>query len=145
VLPGSVHAEQPGKESGEKPIFIHPIDDDPAGHFEYIATTGFLKSKTPRGKGCIDLLDLNRDENERRAAYRACIEPLVDLLDSVKRSAALPADELAKLKSILQGAAKYSLVGRSALKRCESALEEVFKHPGRGPSGFIRIVPRPRR
>ena len=131
VLPGSVHAKTPGEESGEKPIFIHPFRDDPANHLEYVPTTGFLKSKTTRGKGCIDLLDLNREElvNERRAAYRACIELLADLLDAVKRSVALPADEFARLKSILHGSAKYSLVGRSALKRCESALDEVFKAP----------------
>jgi uncharacterized protein (TIGR02646 family) len=135
VLPGSLHAKRPGKESVEKPIFIHPIRDDPADHLEYVSTTGFLKSKTLRGKGCIDLLNLNREElvNERRAAYRACIELLADLLDAVKRSAVLPADELATLKSIPQGGAKYSLVGRSALKRCESALEEVFKAPQAGP------------
>jgi uncharacterized protein (TIGR02646 family) len=147
VLPGSVHAKRPGKESGEKPILIHPIRDDPACHLEYVPTTGFLKSKTPRGKGCIDLLYLNREElvNERRAAYRACIELLADLLDSVKRSAALPADELAKLKSILQGVAKYSLVGRSALKRCASALEEVFKAPRASPGEFRKTAPRPRR
>jgi hypothetical protein len=48
---------------------------------------------------------------------------------AVKRSTALPAEEIADLKSIPQGAAKYSLVGRSVLKRCESALEEVFKAP----------------
>jgi 5-methylcytosine-specific restriction endonuclease McrA len=146
VLPGSVHAKQPGKESGEKPIFIHPIRDDPADHLEYVPTTGFLKSKTSRGRGCIDVLDLNREElvNERRAAYRACIELLSDLLDAVKRSAALPADELAKLKSILQGVAKYSLVGRSALKQCESALEEVFKVRQEGPGEFRKTAQRPR-
>jgi uncharacterized protein (TIGR02646 family) len=129
LLPGSVHAKQPGKEANEKPIFIHPIRDNPADHFDYVPATGFLKSKTPRGKGCIKLLDLNREElvNERRAAYRACVELVADLLDSVKRSSALPADELARLRSILQGIARYSLVGRSALKQCESVLEEVFK------------------
>ena len=129
VLAGSVHAKQPGQESGEKPIFIHPVNDDPADHLEYVPAAGFLKSKTPRGKGCIDLLDLNREElvNERRTAYRACIELLADLLDAVKRSDPLPAEELGKLKSILQGVAKYSLVGRSALKRCESVFEQVFK------------------
>jgi uncharacterized protein (TIGR02646 family) len=145
VLPGSAHAKQPGKEAGENPVFIHPIRDDPADHLEYVPTTGFLKSKTLRGKACIDLLYLNREElvNERRAAYRACIELLADLLDAVKRSAASPADELVELKSILQGVAKYSLVGRSALKRCESALEEVFKAPHPGPRRVQKDSTRP--
>src|SRR5262249_20904250 len=131
VLPGSLHARQPGQESGEKPIFIHPISDDPADHLEYVPTTGFLKSKTPRGKGCIDLLSLNREAlvNDRREAYSACIVLLGDLLNAVKESAAPPTDKLAKLKSFMHGVAKYSLVCRSALKRCESVLAEAFKPP----------------
>jgi uncharacterized protein (TIGR02646 family) len=136
VLPNSVHAKVPGKESGEKPIFLHPARDDPADHFEYVPTTGWLQSKTSRGEACINLLDLNRDPlvDERREAYSACINLLTDLLNAVKSSTAPPADKLTKLKAILPGVAKYSLVGRSALKQCEGALEEVFK-----------AAPRPRR
>ena len=136
VLPRSAHAKQAGQESGEKPIFLHPAKDDPADHFEYMPTTGWIKSKSPRGEVCIRLLDLNRGPlvDERRAAYRACINLLTDLLDAVKLSTAPPADALPTLKSILQGGAKYSLAGRSALKQCESAVEEVFK-----------ATPRPRR
>ncbi|GEP58605.1 hypothetical protein [Reyranella soli] len=129
VHPGSVHARHPGKEEGEKPIFLHPTKDDPADHFEYIASTGYLKSKSLRGKSCIDLLDLNRGPlcDARKTAYQAYVGLVSDLLHAVKEAEALPARKLADLKATLQGVAKYSLVGRSALKQCEGALQEVFR------------------
>lgn len=129
ITPGSSYARRSGEEAGEKPIFIHPVTDNPADHFEYVPITGFLKSRTTRGKYCIDLLDLNREGlvNERRAAYRACVELLSDVLDAVKKSADPPADELGRLQAVLQGVAQYSLVGRHALQQCRDTLDAVFK------------------
>jgi len=148
LLPGSTHARQPGKEGGERPVFIHPVRDDPADHFEYMPKSGFLFGKTLRGELCIKLLDLNRSPlvEQRQGAYRACVGQLADLLGAMKLFAPLPALVVDELKAILRGVANYSLVGRSALKQCGDTLDEYFNAPragtGRGRKGKAAPAPR---
>jgi hypothetical protein len=129
LRPNSVHATRPGSEAGERPIFIHPVSENPQDHFEYVPSTGFLKSKTARGKHCIDLLDLNRPAlvEQRQEAYQACINRVSDVLNAVKKSEPRAARDVEKLMSIVKGIAEYSLVGRHALNECKLALDGILR------------------
>ena len=93
------------------------------------AKTGFLKPKTERARQIIELLDLNRPDlvDERRGTYKACVELLKDYLDTVKiPDPGARADIMEQLAKITKGFAKYSLVGRHALRECKNAFEQLL-------------------
>ncbi len=54
----SFRASEPGEESKEEPLLLHPVDDDPSKHLS-IDETGVFTADSDRGQACIDMFGLN--------------------------------------------------------------------------------------
>lgn len=69
-------ASEPGEESKERPLLIHPGREDPSGLFDIDVETGTLKARNARAEVCIDILGLNREallEERRREGMDATL------------------------------------------------------------------------
>lgn len=111
-------AQSPGEEAQERPVFLHPVFDDPQQHLALDENTGILYAKTSRGQSCIDLLDLNREgmPEERRMRYLGFQALLCGLLAAVHHHQ----DEdvrhtLRLMRAYKAGQAEFACVGRQAL------------------------------
>lgn len=113
------HARRPSEIKKERPIFIHPVEENPHAHMRFDSLSGELIPKTKRGQLSIDLLDLNREGlcEERKDIYLS--------VPSLALAARLDAEGgnwhafLEKLKIIngyKEGRKPYSWVGRKALQ-----------------------------
>lgn len=73
-----VRAAAPGDElDGELPLLVHPIEDDPAEHFEFV-DTGAVAARSPRGKESLQVYGLNR-EHLREARLGAIADVASDV------------------------------------------------------------------
>jgi hypothetical protein len=125
---GKFRARRPGEETREKPLFLHPglPGFDPDRHFTFDPDTGILGGKSPHGKTCIKLLDLNREglPEERRDVYFGAVlalEKAVELRTALSRADTPRSRKgllkcLTILKSYQNGWKAYSLAGRAALR-----------------------------
>jgi hypothetical protein len=65
-------AQKPGDEAHEKPLFIHPVKEDPGKELDIDATgVLFARDGSARGEACIRILGLNLRElrTERKRVY----------------------------------------------------------------------------
>jgi len=128
-------AGNPGDESQEQPLLIHPVLDDPEKYLAFDTATGviYAKDNNDRGKACIEIFDLNREKlpETRRDVYDnllACMHEAMNALsmgrlDLFKR-------HTQKMRSFKDGAEEYALAGRAAIEqegtRLRLALQEFL-------------------
>jgi hypothetical protein len=112
----------------ETPVFIHPVNEDPAEHLEYDVRTGLLIGRTERGQKCIDLLGLNRDGlvELRRRQYVATLAHVRMVQNAVGTGEAdLAADLLDHAQGCKDGTRPFSLAGRVALREEKARLRRL--------------------
>jgi 5-methylcytosine-specific restriction endonuclease McrA len=121
-------AAAPGEEAAEQPLFLHPAFDDPSEHLVFDADTGILAGKTPRGKLCIELLDLNRDglPEARLNVYTSLKARIFVAINSLQFNAL---DQfLANVKvmnAYKRGEEEYACAGRKALEDLHTQLKAL--------------------
>jgi len=103
-------ATKPGEEKKEKPLLIHPAQEDPSKLFDIEFDTGALIPKNKRAEICIKVLGLNREallQERLQAGMNAtlCIKECQDKKSPAKRYKTVLDDQLA-------GRLPYSLVWR---------------------------------
>ena len=126
----SGRAIKPKQERLERPVFIHPVKDKPLNHFVLDGPSGIIGGKTERGRACIRLLDLNREElpEERRDIYFSTISNLESAIRA-KREGRIN-DFLARLtiiNSYKDGTKPYSWAGRKALEDSPDLVDELLR------------------
>ena len=120
-------AIKPKQERLERPVFIHPVKENPLTHFVLDGPTGIIGGKTKRGRECIRMLDLNRDRlpEERRDIYLSTISNL-DYAIRAKREGRIKdfLDRLIIINGYQNGSKAYSWAGRKALEDRADLLAE---------------------
>lgn len=119
-------ATHPGEEINEKPLFLHPVFDNPEDHFEFDEKTGILGGKTPRAKACLEILGLNRDGliEGRQDAYKNVLARASLALNLAAENLSL--SDLSFLEAYKKGEKPYALAGRKALKVASTRLKRIF-------------------
>ena len=103
----------------EKPLFLHPVLDNPARHLTFDPATGVLGWKTRRGKACVELLGLNRDGliEERQFVYDAAESLVIAALSDVQSGNMDDARRrIERMEEFRTGRRAYSMAGRKALR-----------------------------
>jgi hypothetical protein len=111
-------AREPGEETREKPLLLHPVLDDPADHLTLQLDTGVLVPKTPRGECTIEILGLNRDalveaRHDVVIAVWALVVAARTHLDNGEIEDARAA--VARLEKYRDGSAPFAWAGRLTL------------------------------
>jgi len=124
------HAQAPGEELNETPLLINPIDEDPEKHLSVVADDGtmYALNDSDRGKMCIKIFDLNRDQllSGRKKAKNHVnflileIDNLCKELNNPNQSKIETCEKLIKKYDVLikiwEGAEEYTLAFRCYLK-----------------------------
>lgn len=123
-------AVNPGEESREEPLLIHPVLENPEEHLE-VDETGIMKAKneSEKGKACIDILGLNVREallEARKKCYdyvkdHICMSVLALMLCKDKKV-------LRDLDEIRQGKNAYSSAARAAVRYLFSEYPALKPH-----------------
>lgn len=118
----SFRAKQPGEESHEEPLLIHPVLEEPTNHIE-VDATGVLYAKdgSERGQACIDVFGLNlRDlPNERKDRYdeiRGKMGLLFRALGQGQKAEAEALELLRQMKAIKEGHGEFTAIAKKAMK-----------------------------
>lgn len=122
-------ATRPGDEKDEKPLLLHPLDDDPAEHLVFDPETGLLGCRTPRGEACIEIFGLNTRQTlikARRNAYRHLLITLDSVMARFRTGGPELEESLREIASYRVGEAAYSMAGRKALDDCREPIEKLF-------------------
>lgn len=123
-------ATAPGEEASEQPLFLHPCVDDPELHFRLDPETGVLAGLTPRGRACVELLDLNREgmPEERKQVYDSAQLHLAMVASaSVNAENSQAASRsMGYLIDYHRGKAAFSCAGRQAIREGTSALGRLL-------------------
>lgn len=125
-------AFRPGEEEKEKPLLIHPCFDNPEEHLE-IDQTGALipKSKSIRGKTCIDIFKLNERglPDERKKIYNTVKQKMALLCSYI-----IPDGDFERAKGILgeirnhkNGIEEFTIAARKAIKDSKRTCEMIFE------------------
>ena len=112
-------AIKPSEEKLERPVFIHPVKENPLLHFVLDGHLGIIGGKTKRGAACIKLLDLNRDRlpEERRKIYLQTISTLEAAIYAKREGRNQDFhDRLEIVNGYLDGTSGYSWAGRKAIE-----------------------------
>jgi len=120
----------PGEEANEQPLFLHPCIDDPEQHFGLEPETGVLFGKTPRGRACVELLDLNREgmlEERKRTYYQVRSQLLMVFSSLMARNLQEVNRQLEYLADYRRGKAPFSCAGRKAIRDEEPQLRALFE------------------
>ncbi len=126
------YAILPGEEKNENPLLINPVFEDPEDHLE-VDITGVIKEKNNslKGKTCIEIFGLNKREaliEGRNRAYDATKDQLSILALSLStRNNAEAANQMDRIKKMLEGKEPYSLACRAAFKESKKDFEPLLK------------------
>jgi hypothetical protein len=126
---GTTRAMKPGEEKKEKPLLLHPLDDNPALHLVFDPNTGLLGHKTDRGKACIDIFGLNtRDDlvQERKRVYYRLMNAIDSVTSKFRAGGQEFADNLKEIRSYKTGEAAYCIAGLKALEDNREPLKNLF-------------------
>lgn len=120
-------ASKPGEEKRERPLLIHPGQEDPSGLFDIEFETGVLKARNTRGDVCIKVLGLNREAllEERRIAGRTATLYIRTCRD--KKSSAKEYEKIVEAQ--LAGRLPYSLVWRKVNEQMTSKRRSPTSRP----------------
>ena len=124
-------ATQPGDESQEEPLLIHPLFEDPADHID-VDSTGVMHAKngSDRGLTCIDIFGLNSRDlpSERKERYDE-IRSKMGLLFLALGQSNPDNPEVSKLlqqiQSIKDGHGEFTAIARKAMKDAKENLVNV--------------------
>ena len=118
------HASQPGDEENEQPLLLNPLWDDPAQHL-YVDKSGVMIERTDRGRACIDVCGLNREElvTARRDAGRLIGTLIAHLWTESEAGVANREDHLQVIMDIKCGKTPYAATGRAELRRFKKKLD----------------------
>ncbi|MFL6198855.1 MAG: hypothetical protein ACJ76J_06745 [Thermoanaerobaculia bacterium] len=122
-------ATRPGQEKKEKPLLLHPLEDDPTEHLVFDPATGLLGHKTARGEACIKIFGLNTREDlvdERRNVYLDLMSRIDSLTSKFRIGGPDFQANLARVASYRSGQAAYCLAGRKALDDSREPLKNLF-------------------
>jgi hypothetical protein len=127
-------ATAPGEEANEQPLFLHPYVDDPELHLRLDPETGILAGLTPRGRACVELLDLNREglPEARRQVYEDVRLRLATA--SMSQGAGDPNAAIRHVKYLSdykRGKAPYSCAGRKAIKDATDDIRLLLREVSR--------------
>lgn len=117
---GSPRALQPGEETQEQPLLIHPVWEDPTRHLK-LDESGVMASISPRGTACIEILGLNdRDlPNKRKQKFKDIRRLLRELFNEYDRNP--NSDEtralLKEVMNLYKGKGEYTMAARLAIKK----------------------------
>jgi hypothetical protein len=124
------HAQQRHEVATERPLLIHPADpedDDPEDHLGVDTRSGafFGKSGSPRGKACIEVLDLNDRDQLLPARLDAIARVLLLVSQIILTPGGSPA-ALAELMAMKRGSEPHTLARRAKLSEISAQLGPVF-------------------
>ncbi len=103
--------------SAESPVFINPVQEDPAEHLEVDLETGLMSSKTARGRVCIDVFGLNLRDGLPEGRRNAMLAVQAVLVQLVHETTDLERQQLCinRLMQIRGGSEPYTLAARALL------------------------------
>lgn len=126
------YASKPGEEVKEKPLFMHPVHENPEPAFIFDEKTGIIGAvnNDPRALWCVERLGLNRERlPERRLSAYTNVS---GLLEKVSNATIQDDDDLSRVKGAVdellkakKGANEFTFVFRRALNTYKERVKKL--------------------
>lgn len=116
----------------ESPLLLNPLDDDPRTHLRIDLDEGMLFAKTQRGKTCIDVLGLNRDN--LREGRKAVIDQIQKKWLEAKQPETR-AGAIEFMRECVMGHRRFTLTARAVINQLRTKnLRRAGLDSGRAPA-----------
>lgn len=121
------HAAGPGEESGEVPLLLNPLFDNPCDHLSLVASTGVFTALSDKGDMSIKVLGLNyRNLPDDRTRAFTDLKDMMRMTVLEMISGGDVGARLIRLAKVLSGYEQFTVVQRKAFQEVDATLDGLF-------------------